>query len=281
MQVTALRDAIDNDLRNNVLPMAIVANAGTTNTGAIDPLEAIGEIARQHGIWLHVDGAYGLPGILDDRVRPLYQGLEMADSVIVDPHKWLGAAVGVAATFVRDRSLLERAFTQEPSDYLEGTLEQSDTVQPRIEHSMDDFGIPYFNYGVELSSPCRGVVVWAMIREIGVEGMRERILRHNDMAREIAAFCKQHPGLELLLEPTLSICCFRYVSPAVTDLDLLNQRLHRRLIRENEYLPSTTRVDGKLVLRPCFIGVRTESSQVDGLLQAVLRIGAELVTESD
>lgn len=281
MQIAALRDAIDNDLRNNVLPMAIVANAGTTNAGAIDPLAAIGEIARQQGIWLHVDGAYGLPGILDDRVRPLYQGLEMADSVIVDPHKWLGAAVGVAATFVRDRSLLERAFTQEPSDYLEGTLEQSDTVQPRIEHSMDDFGIPYFNYGVELSSPCRGVVVWAMIREIGVEGMRERILRHNDMAREIAAYCKQHPRLELLLEPTLSICCFRYVSPAVTDLDLLNQRLHRRLIRENEFMPSTTRVDGKLVLRPCFIGVRTESSQVDGLLQAVLRIGDELVAESN
>ena len=281
MQAAALRDAIDNDLRDNVLPMAIVANAGTTNTGAIDPLEALGEIAGQHGIWLHVDGAYGLPGILDDRVRPLYQGLEMADSVIVDPHKWLGATIGVAATYVSDRSLLERAFTQEHSDYLEGTLEQADAAQPRIEHSMDDFGIPYFSYGVELSSPCRGVMVWAMIREIGVEGMRERIIKHNDMAREIAGFCKQHPRLELLLEPTLSICCFRYVAPAVADLDLLNQRLHRRLIRENEFMPSTTRVDGKLVLRPCYIGVRSESSQVEGLLQAVLRIGDELAAERD
>ena len=281
MQVDALRQAIDNDLRDDVLPMAIVANAGTTNTGAIDPFEAIAEIAGQYGIWLHVDGAYGLPGILDDRVRPLYQGLEKADSVIVDPHKWLGAAVGVAATFVHDRSLLERAFTQEPSDYLEGTLKQADAFQPKIEHSMDDFGIPYFNYGVELSSPCRGIVVWAMIREIGVEGMRERIRRHNDMAREIAVFCKQHPRLELLLEPTLSICCFRYVSPDVADLDLLNQQLHRCLVRENEFMPSTTRVDGKLVLRPCFIGVRTESSQVDGLLQAVLRIGDRLVAQND
>jgi len=279
MRVDALEAAVDKDLRDNVLPMAIVANAGTTNTGAIDPLEAIGQIARKHGIWFHVDGAYGLPGILDERINHLYRGLEMADSVIVDPHKWLGAAVGVAATFVHDRSLLERAFTQEPSDYLEGTLEQADASEPRIEHSMDDFGIPYFNYGVELSSPCRGIVVWALIREIGVEGMRERVMRHNDMARAIADYCKQHANLELLLEPTLSVCCFRYVSPRVEDLDLLNQRLHRRLIRENEFLPSTTRIDGQLAIRPCFIGARAEQSQVDGLLQAVLRIGDALVAE--
>jgi aromatic-L-amino-acid decarboxylase len=144
---------------------------------------------------------------------------------------------------------------------------------------MDDFGIPYFNYGVELSSPCRGIVVWAMIREIGVEGMRERIMRHNDMARDLADFCKQHPNLELLLEPTLSICCFRYVSPQSQDLDLLNQRLYRRLVRENEFLPSTTRVNGHLALRPCFIGVRAEPQQVDGLIQAVLRIGDSLAAE--
>ncbi len=281
MRVDALEAAIDKDLRDKVLPMAIVANAGTTNSGAIDPLEAIGQIASKHDIWFHVDGAYGLPGILDARIRHLYRGLEMADSVIVDPHKWLGAAVGVAATFVHDRSLLERAFTQEPSDYLEGTLEQADVGEPRIEHSMDDFGIPYFNYGVELSSPCRGIVVWALIREIGVEGMCERVMRHNDMALAIADFCKQHPNLELLLEPTLSVCCFRYVSSRVEDLDLLNQRLHRRLIRENELLPSTTRVNGRLAIRPCFIGARAESSQVDGLLQAVLRIGDALVSEQE
>jgi aromatic-L-amino-acid decarboxylase len=281
MRVDALEAAIDKDLRDNVLPMAIVANAGTTNTGAIDPLEAIGKIARKHDIWFHVDGAYGLPGILDERIRHLYRGLEIADSVIVDPHKWLGAAVGVAATFVHDRSLLERAFTQEPSDYLEGTLEQADTSEPKIEHSMDDFGIPYFNYGVELSSPCRGIVVWALIREIGVEGMRERIVRHNDMARELAESCRQHPKLELLLEPTLSVCCFRYLSLEVDDLDQLNQRLHRRLVRENVYMPSTTRIKGELAIRPCYIGARAESSQVDGLLQSVLRIGDALVSEQE
>ncbi len=279
MRAEALRSAIEQDLSEGILPMAIVANAGTTNTGAIDPLAAIGEIAREFDVWFHIDGAYGLPGILDERLRHLYSGLEMADSVIVDPHKWLGAAVGVAATFVHDRGLLERAFTQEAADYLEGTVETDTAASDGIEHSLDDFGVPYFNYGTELSAPCRGVAVWALIREIGVDGMRERIVRHNDMARELAEFCRAHENFELLLEPTLSVCCFRYVSPRLQNLDQFNQRLFRRLIRENEFMPSTTRFNGKLALRPCFIGARSGRDQVDGLVQAVLRIGAELVDE--
>jgi aromatic-L-amino-acid decarboxylase len=281
MRVDELRGAIAKDLRDHILPMAIVANVGTTNTGAIDPIAQIGRVAREHDIWLHVDGAYGLPGILDDRLSHLYQGLELVDSIIVDPHKWLGASVGIAATFVHDRSLLERAFTQEPADYLEGSIDDMGAENAQLEHSLDDFGVPYFSYGVELSAPCRGIVLWALIREIGVEGMRARIVRHIDMASKLAEFCKQHPSLELLLEPTLSVCCFRYVSPQIDDLDRLNQKIHRRLIRENEFLPSTTRIKGRLALRPCFLGARTDDSQVDGLAQAVLRIGDALVTEPE
>lgn len=280
MRVDKLQQAIKEDKTSGILPMAIVANAGTTNTGAIDPLQSIGELAVENDIWFHVDGAYGLPGILDERIRHLYQGLDLADSVIVDPHKWLGASVGVAATFVRDRQLLYRAFTQEPSDYLEGAVEQDGKSTPKIEHSLDDFGIPYFDYGVELSAPCRGVVVWALIREIGVEGIRQRVKRHNDMARHISKYANTHTNLEVLSEPTLSICCFRYVPSHMTDIDQFNQRLHRRLVRENEYMPSTTRVSGKLALRPCYIGARANQLQVDALLNAVLRIGKELEANS-
>jgi aromatic-L-amino-acid decarboxylase len=226
-----------------------------------------------------VDGAYGLPGILDERKQALYHGLELADSVIVDPHKWLGAAVGVAATFVRDRQLLYRTFTQEPADYLEGTNQQNAVVPTQFEHSMDDFGVPYFDYGVELSAPSRGVIVWALLREIGADGMAQRIRRHNDMAAHIARAAKEHPNLELLLEPTLSICCFRYVAPSIADLDTFNRRLHRRLIHENENMPSTTQVSGKLALRPCFIGARTNQDHAQALVRDVLRIGAQLRQE--
>jgi len=276
MRVDELQRALAEDARSKILPLAIVANAGTTNRGAIDPLEAIGEIANSRGIWLHVDGAYGLPGILDERVAPLYAGLERADSIVVDPHKWLGAAVGVAATFVRDRELLRRAFTQEPADYLEGAVEQAGRAARSLEHSLDDFGVPYYDFGVELSAPCRGVVVWALLREIGVAGMKARIQRHNEMAAHVARAAREHPNLELLQEPTLSICCFRYVAPGVPDLDLLNQNLHRRLIRDNQHMPSTTRVNGHLALRPCFIGARSELSHAQALVADVLRIGAEL-----
>ncbi len=229
------------------------------------------------GIWLHVDGAYGLPGILDKRISHLYQGIGQADSVIVDPHKWLGASVGIAATFVRDREILRRAFTQGEADYLEGSVESLGKGDD-VENSMDSFGIPYFDYGVELSSPSRGIIVWAMIKEIGVEGMRQRICRHNDMARYMADFAKQHNNLELLLEPTLSVCCFRYASDQIEDLDRLNQLIFRQLVEENEFLPSTTRVNGQLAIRPCWIGARSEMTHAQGLLESVLRIGEYLVS---
>jgi aromatic-L-amino-acid decarboxylase len=275
MDVADLRRALARAADEGVLPVAVVATAGTTNTGAVDPLGEIADVAAEHGVWLHVDGAYGLPGVLDERKAHLFRGVERADSVIVDPHKWLGASVGVAATFVRDRELLARGFTQTPADYLEGNVADEDP-EPGLGHSMDDFGIPYYDYGVELSAPPRGVVVWALLLEVGVSGLRDRVRRHNDMAARVAAAAREHPNLELLLEPTLSICCFRYVAPGVADLDALNRRLHRRLVRENVNIPSTTRVNGKLAIRPCFIGARTGPAQADSLVEDVLRIGAEL-----
>jgi aromatic-L-amino-acid decarboxylase len=110
-------------------------------------------------------------------------------------------------------------------------------------------------------------------REIGVDGMTQRIRRHNDLARTSRA---PHPNLELLREPVLSICCFRYIAPGIADLDLFNRQLHRRLIRGNENMPSTTQVDGKLALRPCFLGARTNQSHAEALLGDVLRIGNDL-----
>ena len=268
----ALAQALEDDKDRGVVPLAIVATAGTTNTGAIDPLRECGELARRYGAWFHVDGAYGLPGILDERVRPLYDGLELADSVIVDPHKWLGAPTGIAATFVRDRSILHRAFTQEPATYLEGSFSDPDDARS----SLDSMGIPYADFGVELSSPARGVVVWSLLRELGRSGVAQRIRRDNDFARQLATEVRGHDRLELLSEPVLSICCFRYRRDGVDDLDTLNQQLHRRLLRETPYLPSTTVVNGSFGMRPCFINPRTSSEHVVGLADAVARLGDEL-----
>jgi len=267
----ALERQLAADVEIDDIAVAVVANAGTTSTGAIDHIDELGAIARDFSVWFHVDGAYGLPGILDPRVEHLYIGIEQADSVIVDPHKWLGAPVGIGATFVRDRGLLYRAFTQGASDYLEGSLSNMDA-----EHSLDGLGIPYHDFAVELSSPPRGVVVWALLAEIGRAGLTERIIRHNDMARALAERVRNTPNLELLQEPTLSICCFRYVDDQVQDLNVLNKRIHRRLVHNNNNIPSTVMIDGKLAIRPCFIGARTTGERVDELVDEVLAIGTEL-----
>ncbi len=272
LDTSALRRSMRSDVESGVLPVAVVATAGTTNTGTIDPLRACGELAHEYGAWFHVDGAYGLPGVLDERVAPLYDGLQLADSVIVDPHKWLGAPVGIAATFVRDRSILHRAFTQEPSAYLEGALADPDDTRV----SLDSMGIPYADFGVELSAPARGVVVWSILRELGREGVRQRIIADNDRARHLAAAVRESDRLELLAEPVLSICCFRYRRDSVEDLDQLNKRLYRRLLQETPYLPSATVVDGRFGLRPCFINPRTTLLHVDGLCEAVVRLGDQL-----
>ncbi len=264
----ALERQLALDVEIDAVAVAVVANAGTTGTGAIDYLDELGAIARDYSVWYHIDGAYGLPGMLDARIKHLYKGIERADSIIVDPHKWLGAPVGIGATFVRDRSLLHRAFTQGVSDYLEGSLSNTDA-----QHSLDDLGIPYYDFGVELSSPSRGVVVWALLAEIGKTGLAERIVRHNDMARALADRVRNESRLELMQEPTLSICCFRYVDDTTHDLNALNKQIHRRLVRNNENIPSTVMINGRLALRPCFIGARTTQKHVAALVDEVLAIG--------
>ncbi|OUS10402.1 pyridoxal-dependent decarboxylase [Gammaproteobacteria bacterium 53_120_T64] len=266
-----LQRQLDADANSHYLSVAVVATAGTTGAGDIDPLRQLGDIARAHKVWFHVDGAYGLPGILDPRVTPLYDGLELADSVVVDPHKWLGAPIGIGATFVRDRDILHRAFTQGAADYLEGTISDE-----KAQSSLDGLGIPYADFGVELSSPPRGAVVWALIKEIGKVGMRERICRHNTMARRIAERARAHPNLELVREPTLSICCFRYVSTKVADLNAFNRSIHRQLLRNGENMPSTTMIDETLVIRPCFIGARSLAHHAEELVDEVIAIGDAL-----
>jgi aromatic-L-amino-acid/L-tryptophan decarboxylase len=268
-----LRAALDEDRRASIQPVAIIATAGTVNTGAIDPIAELAMIAEEREIWLHVDGAYGLFGRLDDRVAPLYEGLERASSVAVDPHKWLAVPLGCGATFVRDRALMGRAFTLEPAEYLEGAASPGE-----IGSAFSEFGDLYHDFNVEQSAQSRGVTVWAALAEIGRDGMRARVRRHNDYARQVERRVRADPRLELLAPATLSICCFRYRAPDMTDdgLDRLNTKLAQRLRDETPFVPSTTRVGGRLAIRPCFINPRTTLVEVDGLVDAVTRIGDEL-----
>lgn len=272
VELGALRRALEDGRSADAVPVALVATAGTVNTGAVDPIAEMADLAGEFGAWLHVDGAYGLFGRLDDRVAPLFEGLERADSAVVDPHKWLAAPVGIGAAFVRDRSLLGRAFTLEPAAYLEGAVEDS----PEPSSPFDSFGEVFHDFNIDQSAPSRGVAVWAILREIGADGLRDRIRRHNGFARHLAELVKVDDRLELLAAPTLSICCFRYRGPRGLDeakLDRLNAEIVRRLRAETAFVPSTTRVAGRLAIRPCYINPRTTLAEVEGLARAVRAIG--------
>lgn len=281
VDVAALRRAMAADVAAGVVPVAVVAVAGTTNTGAIDDIAGLAEVAAEHDTWLHVDGAYGLFGRLDDRLADRYAGIERAHSYVVDAHKWLAVPTGIGATFVRDRTVLGRAFTGEPSDYVEGAFETGDLDETASGPGSPwaEMGAPYHDWSLDLSAPARGMVVWAALHEIGLDGLRERVVRHNDFARRVADLVRADPALELLSEPELSVCCFRYVRAGLDDdaLDGLNRAIVRRLQAETPYVPSSTLVDGRTAIRPCFINPRTTAAEVDGLVGAVLRIGAEAV----
>ena len=124
------------------------------------------------------------------------------------------------------------------------------------------------------------MIVWSILTELGRTGMAARIIEDNDFARRVADRARREPELELLTEPTLSICCFRHDAPPGSDPDEFNQRLLRRLLRETDFMPSSTLVEGQFAIRPCFINIRTTTSHIDAFMDAVLRIGAELARES-
>ncbi len=273
MDVDAVRAAIAEDKGAGLVPVAIVGTAGTTNTGAIDPLDGLADLAVEADVWFHVDGAYGLLATTVPERAERFAGVERADSVITDPHKWLCAPIGIGATFVRDADLLQRAFTEGPADYLEGSFSAGEA-----ESLFDDMGTPYADYGVELTSPARGVLVWAMLRELGVDGVRATVRRDLAFAQRLVDRVRAEDRLELLCEPELSVVCFRYVPDGRTEVELdeLNAHILRTVRRDTPYAPSSTRVAGRYALRPCYVNPRTTTADVDGLADAVLTAGAAL-----
>ena len=283
LDVRALSAQLRRDREQGCTPIAVIASAGTVNTGAVDPLAEILELCRKEYVWLHVDGAYGGFGILDPEVAPLFEGFTQADSIAVDPHKWLAVPLGCGATFVRDRDLLGRAFTLEPAEYLEGSALELGAVGSQF----DSLGHPFHDFNLEQSARSRGVTVWAALKEMGAEGMRERVRRHNAFARHLAEHVQASPVLELLSPVTLSICCFRYVpeelhgrEDAADALNELNREIVQRLHREHHHIPSTTELDGTFAIRPCYINPRTTLADVDGLAQEVERLGAQVWDEA-
>jgi len=275
-----LQAALDDDAAAGRAQVAVVGCAGDVNTGLVDPLPDLARIAHDRGIWFHVDGAYGGFGLLDDRVRDLYGDVAAYDSFAVDPHKWLAAPVGTGAVIVRDENLLARAFAVEAGDY---DHERDVVITGDPGSPFDEIGHGTPDTGVDFSAPARGVAVWAILSEIGADGMRARVTRHLDCARRVADRARTSGDLEVLSEPVLSICCFRYRPAGVSDeaaLDDLNERILAAVRARGRTVTSSTRVRGRFAIRPCFINLRSGLADADALVDEVLAMGRELTASA-
>jgi aromatic-L-amino-acid decarboxylase len=256
MRTPLLRAAIENDLATGVVPVAVVATAGTTLTGAVDPLDEVADITAAHGVWMHVDGAYGLPVAATSR-RSLFAGLERADSASVDAHKWMFVPKACSALLVRDPSALVAAFSHE-EDYIPHESAAPNSVDMTLEYSR----------------PLRALKLWLAFRVHGAAEFRAALERNLEQARacyDIAA--ASHEFHVLPLPPSLSAVPVRHVVPGCPSPDLHNAVLARVLQRDGRVFVSPAVIDGHSWLRPCFTNVRTSLSDVGAFLDVVRELG--------
>ena len=251
-------------------PFAIIGTAGTVNSGAIDDLDALADIAAGNGMWFHVDGAFGALGILSERVRPRLRGLERADSIAFDFHKWLHVNYDAGCVLVRSEERHRRAFSDRP-DYLKA-MERGIAA-----------GNPWpVEYGPELSRGFRALKVWAQIAEHGTEKLGRMITRNCDQAAYLGSLVTADTSMELLLPVSMNICCFRHVAPGLNErqLNWLNEEIVIQLQLQGIAAPSTTRINGRTAIRVNITNHRTRFEDLDLLVQEIRRVAtSDEVTE--
>lgn len=267
MRVDSLREQIENDLRAGLRPCCVVASAGTVNTGVVDPLEEIGNIANLFDLWFHVDGAYGAPGVLDQRKKHLFRGLERADSVSLDPHKWLYVPVDAGCLLYRDPLPVKAAFNTEDADYI------------KVHGHSDDEAFAFWDYGVELSRRFRALKVWLTLSYYGARRIADAVSNDISLAEYLGELVAAADDFELLTPVELSICCFRYLPPGWRDagmrgsgeaeIDRLNERIMGRVQTGGRAYLSNATVGGRFALRACITNFRTTKSDIEETLEAI------------
>jgi len=278
IDVRALRERIESDVRAGLRPFCVVASAGTVSTGAVDPLKEVARVARDNSLWFHVDGAYGALAASTNAKRALFEGLEEADSVSLDPHKWLYTPLGCGCLLFREPERARAAF--------KGTEEGYIKVFEREEAE----AFAFWDYGTELSRPFRALKVWATLSFYGVKRVSAAIEEDCATAAYMAERVRAAGDFELLAPATLGICCFRYVPAAArleledegqreetnARLDRLNERVMQRVQRGGEAYVSNASLRGRFALRASITNYRTTRRDIDLTLEVIRRTAGEL-----
>ena len=259
----ALAEAIDHDLAEGVTPVAVVATAGTTLTGAIDPLDPIADVCDERNVWLHVDGAYGLPAASVPSHTPSFAGLARADSVSVDAHKWLYLPKACGVVLVREHGALTRAFAHE-----QGYL-------PHQQHELHAVDIT-----LEYSRPFRALKLWLAFRAHGAEQFRlaiEQNLHEADLLYRTAQRSGDFETMDAL--PELSIVPIRHAPQGVRDLDSHNRALAKAIQADGRVYLASALIDGEVWLRPCFVNFRTTDQDVLAIIDVARELGERIAAE--
>jgi len=265
VRMDALEEALAAARAQGFTPIAVCANAGATNTGAVDPLEAMADLCRREGVWLHVDAAYGGFAVITDRGRQLFRGLERADSITLDAHKWLFQPFEAGCLLVRDIRTLEEAFSVTP-EYLQDTR----------------LGLAHVNFadrGLQLTRSFRALKVWMSVQTFGMKAFRAAVGRGMELADRAGDHIRASPVLELLSPPSLGVVCFR-ANPggglSQEALEVLNEEVQARVIRSGTAMMSSTRLRGVYSLRLCIMAHHTTWRDVEDTLGAIEAFAREL-----
>jgi glutamate/tyrosine decarboxylase-like PLP-dependent enzyme len=271
MDAAALAARIDQDILDGLAPMAVVATAGTVGTGAIDPLDAVADVCRDRGVWLHVDGAFGALAVLDARGARLVSGIERADSLAFDFHKWLSVPYEAACVLIRDARDHARPFESQTA-YLSAAAGGPGA-------GATSFG----DLGPELSRGFRALKVWMSLREHGLERFGRIIGQSLEHARLLEAKVKRHPELELLAPVGLNVVCFRFRGAghsSEADLDRINAAALVALQERGIAVPSQTRIAGKYAVRAAFVNHRTRRQDIEDFVHDFLQVCRQCLREA-
>jgi aromatic-L-amino-acid/L-tryptophan decarboxylase len=249
MRPAALADAISADRTRGYLPLACVATVGTTSMTSIDPVPAIAKICRRENVWLHVDGAYGGTLAVVPEYRYVLDGVEAADSFVVNPHKWLFTPFDCSVFFVKRPEILKRAFS---------------LVAEYLVTRDDDEVVNYMDYGVQLGRRFRALKLWMIIRAFGTNGLAERLRAHCALAHTFAGWVESTAGWELMAPVPFSLVCFRYAPPGTTESerDAINETIMHRVNAGGEMFLSHTKLNGRFTLRLAIGNIRTTAEHI-------------------
>ena len=268
MDLSALSGHIAADRRAGLRPFLVVGTAGSVSTGAVDPLREIAALCREQRLWFHVDGAYGAPAVVAPNAPRDLEAMTDADSVAVDPHKWLYAPLEAGCALIRDPSKLRGAFSYTPAYY---HFDSADATPPPN----------YYEYGPQNSRGFRALKVWLLLQQVGRQGYAESIAEDIRLSQRLFELAAAEPELEAVTQ-ALSITTFRYLpagvdAGATAELNALNERILDDLQKSGRAYVSNAMIGGRFLLRACIVNFRTTEDDLRELVKAVVEIGRAII----